>query len=116
MRNLPEPRYRGVYQICEVQARSCVVIGTFGSVILMLKYAASLQTLPVGEWVGPVASAFGAHDVRVVERTPETLPALADIRDEVVREWENDRRQRARTAQYNSLRHQYDVVVQAKIG
>jgi hypothetical protein len=32
--------YFGVYQIGDVNARSCVVIGTFGS-ILTLKYAAS---------------------------------------------------------------------------
>jgi len=30
-----------VYQIGDVKARSCVVIGTFGSVIVVLKYAAS---------------------------------------------------------------------------
>ena len=33
--------YFGEYQIGDVNARSCVVIGTFGSVILILKYAAS---------------------------------------------------------------------------
>ena len=72
--------------------------------------------MPVGEWVGPVASTFGGHDVRVVERTPETLPALAEIRDEVVREWENDRRQRARSARYGSIRPEYEVIVEAKAG
>jgi hypothetical protein len=33
--------FPGVYQIGDMNARSCVVIGTFGSVILILKYAAS---------------------------------------------------------------------------
>jgi len=33
--------YFGEYQMGDVNARSCVVIGTFGSVILILKYAAS---------------------------------------------------------------------------
>jgi hypothetical protein len=33
--------YFGEYQIGDVNARSCVVIGTFESVILILKYAAS---------------------------------------------------------------------------
>jgi hypothetical protein len=33
--------YFGEYQIGDVNARSCVVIGTFGSVIVILKYAAS---------------------------------------------------------------------------
>ena len=39
---LPEPPAdHGVYQIGDVKARSCVVIGTFGSGIFILKYAAS---------------------------------------------------------------------------
>jgi hypothetical protein len=33
--------YFGEYQMGDVNARSCVVIGTFGSVILIWKYAAS---------------------------------------------------------------------------
>jgi hypothetical protein len=33
--------YFGEYQMGDVKARSCVVIGTFGSVIFILKYAAS---------------------------------------------------------------------------
>ena len=39
---LPEqPAHHGVYQIGDVNARSCVTIGTLGSGSLNLKYAAS---------------------------------------------------------------------------
>ena len=39
---LPEqPAHHGVYQMGDVNARSCVIIGTLGSGIFILKYAAS---------------------------------------------------------------------------
>jgi hypothetical protein len=78
-------------------------------------FAATLQTVPVGAWVGPVASTFGRHDVRVLERTTGAMPELGDIRNEVAREWENDRRQQARGARYARIRPQYDVIVEAKV-
>ena len=78
-------------------------------------FAAALQTVPIGEWVGPVGSTFGGHEVRVVERTPRAMPALGDIRDEVVREWENDRRQQARSTRYSIMRPEYHVIVEAKV-
>src|SRR3954453_14040657 len=58
-------------------------------------FAAALEKVPVGEWVGPIDSSFGAHYVRVSDRMPSVAPQLAAVRDHVVREWENDRRQRA---------------------
>ena len=59
-------------------------------------FAAALEKVPVGEWAGPIDSSFGAHYVRVSDRTPAVAPQLAAVRDHVVREWENERRQRAR--------------------
>src|SRR3954454_23157796 len=55
-------------------------------------FAAALENVPVREWVGPIDSSFGAHYVRVSDRTPAAAPQLAAVRDHVVREWENERR------------------------
>src|SRR4051812_19973208 len=77
-------------------------------------FAAALEKVPVGEWVGPVDSSFGAHYVRVSDRTPAAAPQLAAVRDQVVREWENDRRQRARTDAYTKLRGEYQVSTETK--
>lgn len=71
-----------------------------------------LAQVPQGEWVGPVASGLGAHLVRVTARTPAALPALADVRQQVAREWENERRERSRTQSYLQLRSRYDVVIE----
>jgi len=78
-------------------------------------FAAALVNAPVGEWVGPIDSSFGTHYVRVSERTPAMNPPLGAVRDQVVREWENERRVRARTDAYAKLRGEYDVSVEATV-
>src|SRR3954471_23599246 len=77
-------------------------------------FAAALEKVPVGEWVGPIGSSFGAHYVRVSDRTPAATPQLAAVRDHVVREWENERRQRARNDAYTKMRREYQVSIEAK--
>ena len=78
-------------------------------------FAAALEKVPVGEWAGPIDSSFGAHYVRVSDRTPAVAPQLAAVRDHVVREWENERRQRARTDAYARMRGEYEVSIEAKL-
>jgi hypothetical protein len=78
-------------------------------------FAAALEKVRVGEWVGPIASSFGAHYVRVTDRTPAVAPQLAAVRDHVVREWENDRRQRARNDAYTKMRGDYQVSIETEL-
>ena len=78
-------------------------------------FAAALEKAPVGEWAGPIDSSFGAHYVRVLDRTPAVAPQLAAVRDQVVREWENERRQRARNDSYAKMRATYTVSVEATL-
>jgi hypothetical protein len=46
-----------------------------------------LAGVPTGGWHGPLASAYGAHLVRVTRREAPTRATLANARDVVVREW-----------------------------
>jgi hypothetical protein len=78
-------------------------------------FAAALETVPVGEWVGPIDSRVGAHYVRVSNRTPAVAPQLAAVRDHVVREWENERRQRARNDAYTKMRGAYQVSIETEL-
>ena len=78
-------------------------------------FAEALEKAPIGEWAGPIASSFGAHYVRVSDRTPAVAPQLAAVRDHVVREWENERRQRARTDAYTKMRGEYEVTIEATL-
>ena len=78
-------------------------------------FADALEKVPVGEWVGPIDSSFGAHYVRVSDRTPAVAPQLPAVRDQVVREWENERRQRARNDAYTKMRGAYQVSIETTL-
>jgi len=78
-------------------------------------FVGALEHVPLGEWVGPIDSSFGAHYVRVSDRTPAAVPQLAAVRDHVVREWENERRQRARSDAYTKMRGEYQVSIETKL-
>ena len=76
------------------------------------EFAARLTDLPSGRWSGPVKSAFGLHLVFIKERVAGSLPALAEIRDVVDREWRNARREKTAEAFYSSLRERYIVGIE----
>ena len=75
------------------------------------EFAKRLESLPLNVWHGPIASGMGAHLVRITNRQPAALPPLADIRPKVLREWENDRRERNRAEVYQSMLKNYTVVI-----
>ena len=78
------------------------------------QFAASVGTAPIDKWVGPVASGYGAHLVRVSVRAAPVLPPLNQIRDVAEREWANDQRITATAARLAALRAEYDVVIDAR--
>ena len=59
--------------------------------------------------------ALRAQYVRVSDRTPAAAPQLAAVRDHVVREWENERRQRARNDAYTKMRGEYQVSIETEL-
>ena len=77
-------------------------------------FARQVETAPLGQWSGPIASSFGAHLVRVTARTPAALPKPEEIRRIVGREWENERRANARSETYQKLRDRYTVVIEER--
>ncbi len=77
-------------------------------------FAAALTKLPIGQWQGPIGSGVGVHLVRVTALTPAHPPTLAEVRDQVQREWENDRRIAASEASYRRMRERYTVVVEGR--
>jgi hypothetical protein len=76
------------------------------------KFAATLGGLAIGQWQGPIASGYGAHLVRVSERTESTLPALAEVRDAVLREWTNARRLETNEKFFQELLRHYTVTIE----
>jgi len=76
------------------------------------KFAKALEGLSLGQWQGPVESAFGVHLVFVSQRSEGRVPALADVRDAVRREWDEARRLEAKDKFYVELLKHYTVTVE----
>lgn len=75
------------------------------------EFAAAAVRAPLGEWTGPIRSAYGLHFVYVHERVPAVLPALAEIESEVRAEWMRERERRAIRDHVAALRERAEIVV-----
>lgn len=87
--------------------RSGEVASLFGT-----PFAAKLSELVPGQWQGPVESGYGVHLVLVSARIEAGLPALAEIRDSVIREWSNAKRLEANDKFYQDLLKRYTVTIE----
>jgi parvulin-like peptidyl-prolyl cis-trans isomerase-like protein len=76
------------------------------------KFASKLLELPVGEWSGPIESGYGLHLVIVTERKNGSLPALADVRETVKRDWMNAQRSETNEKFYQALLRRYTVTIE----
>jgi hypothetical protein len=76
------------------------------------QFASALAALPTSRWQGPVASGYGTHFVFLSQRTEGSLPALAEIHDQVRREWFNTRRNEATEKFYQALLKGYTVKIE----
>ena len=68
--------------------------------------------LAPGQWQGPIESGYGMHLVFVSERTEGRLPALAEVRDAVSREWVNTRQLEANEKLYEAMLKRYVVTIE----
>ena len=64
-----------------------------------------------GAWVGPVASPFGVHLLRVEGLREPATPAFGTVRAEVRMAWIAERRKSNNEAYLRNLRKQYRVVI-----
>jgi hypothetical protein len=76
------------------------------------QFASALAALSTSRWQGPVASGYGAHFVFLSQRTEGSLPELAEIRDQVRREWFNSKRNDATEKFYQRLLKRYTVKIE----
>lgn len=79
------------------------------------KFAAKLGELSPGQWEGPVESGYGAHLVFVSERTEGRVPELAEVRDDVRREWANAQRLELNEKFYHELFKRYSVTIESPL-
>jgi hypothetical protein len=76
------------------------------------EFAAAVIAAPAGRWIGPVTSPFGVHLVRVTEQRPARLPALGEVREVVLREFSNERREAFEEERLEALLKRYRVVIE----
>jgi hypothetical protein len=84
---------------------------TFGS-----DFAAAVKAAPIGQWIGPVRSAYGAHLLRVDSSTPGALPHLSEVRVDVERAWEAAERRLVNERLLAALRSRYEIKIEAQVG
>ena len=80
------------------------LVAQFGST-----FTDALLEQPLGTWVGPIASAYGMHLVRVSELIPGELPDLDEVRAAVMADWQQSQRQQQQEAYYRDLLAKYTV-------
>ena len=78
-------------------------------------FARQIIALPTGVWSGPVISGYGGHLVLVSERVAGRLPALAEVREDVQRDWMLEQRNILKENIYQKLLQEYEIVMQQPV-
>lgn len=76
------------------------------------EFLQATQNQNIGEWQGPVKSPYGIHLLRVNQRIDSYLPALQQVRQQVVREWESQRRQQSSIDNFARMKQNYEVIIE----
>jgi hypothetical protein len=79
-------------------------------------FFARLSNLVRGVWTGPVASGYGMHLVRVLERRPGLIPPMDEVRETVLRGWKAAKTKEIRKLHYDRLRARYVIKIHGKAG
>ena len=73
-------------------------------------FGEQLLAAPVGQWFGPVKSAYGLHLVRVLAHTEPRLPDFDDLRDRLSNDYSFETRQAANALALERLTERYQIV------
>ena len=78
-------------------------------------FANGILEVDPGTWGGPVMSSYGLHLVFVMKRIEGRDPELAEVREEVEREWTAKHRREFKEQTYKKLRERYTVVIEEQV-
>jgi hypothetical protein len=76
------------------------------------QFGREVVDLEPGRWQGPVKSGYGLHLVYVTEKEPARLPELAEVRNQVEREWIFARKKEMQEAMYKKLMEKYTIIIE----
>ena len=75
------------------------------------QFLQQLRNSQTGSWQGPIRSGFGLHLVFISQRIDGQIPRLAEVRDEVLRDWSARKRKQTNEAIYQAFRKRYKVII-----
>jgi len=75
-------------------------------------FAAALFGLEVGRWHGPILSGYGVHLVYVHDHTQAPPPEFEAVRDRLLVDLQNERREAINEELYASLLARYQVIIE----
>lgn len=79
------------------------------------QFAESLLSLPTGSWEGPVASGYGMHLVRVVQREDSQIPDWREVAGRVISDMEFEAKASSRDQLYQEIAQNYEIVVDSQV-
>jgi len=97
-RLLVEPEFRA--------ADRQMVASAFGP-----RFADAVFALRPGAWHGPVESGYGLHLVRVSSKDPGRRRDFAEVRDQVLDRWREQKQRESEAGFFKRLMEKYDVVL-----
>jgi hypothetical protein len=74
-------------------------------------FADAMTIAEVGQWVGPIESVFGAHLIRLIERTEASVPPIEEIDNQVRGRLLRELRDANFKERYAKLRAYYEIKV-----
>ena len=83
--------------------------------VLGSQFLTALLDIEDGTWVGPIASTYGSHLVRIMDRRPAELQSFDDIRRRVQLDYDAHRRDQAYDKILAELATRYKVIVEPRI-
>ncbi|UCD82071.1 MAG: peptidyl-prolyl cis-trans isomerase [Desulfobacterales bacterium] len=78
------------------------------------QFADEIIKVEPGRWTGPVSSGYGIHLVYVTERQEGRIPAFAEVRQAVEREFLAARRKEALSTMYKGMLERYHVTIEQR--
>jgi hypothetical protein len=91
-----------------VDASEDLVARAFGA-----DFASAVMQAPLGQWVGPVASAYGPHEIHVSARTGAAAADYPTVRRQAWYALREERERQAVAAATRALRRRYPVALEA---
>ena len=101
---LGDPFVRGRDFVLETEPELAAVFGP--------AFASAVMALPAGDWSSPIRSSYGVHLVRVRERRAARTLGVAELRERLRHDWQEERRADANRAALARLRAQYEIDVE----